>query len=81
MPAPKEITDALKKIVDPHMGKDLISAKMVKNIKVKGKKVTLTFIPPAMGCEGCGLIFGMIEEIKSELKKKGYEADIEIGSD
>ncbi|MDD5416802.1 MAG: iron-sulfur cluster assembly protein [Candidatus Aenigmarchaeota archaeon] len=75
----KEIKDILKKIQDPHIGKDIISAKMVKNIKIKGKKVTMTLVMPAMGCAGCGMVFGMIEEIKSELKKKGYEAEVEIG--
>lgn len=79
MPASKKITNILKKIKDPHIGKNIVSAKMVKNIKVKGKKVTLTFIPPATGCAACGMIFQIVEEIKSELKKKGYEAEVEIG--
>lgn len=79
MPVPKEVMDVLKKIEDPHIGKNIVDAKMVKNIKVKGKKVSLKLIPPALGCAACGMIHGMIDEITKGLKKKGYEADIEIG--
>ncbi|MBU3896456.1 MAG: iron-sulfur cluster assembly protein [Nanoarchaeota archaeon] len=79
MSVSKAITDVLKKIKDPHIGKDIVSAKMVKNIKVVGKKVTLTLVMPDIGCAGCGMVFGMINEIKSGLKKKGYKAEIEVG--
>jgi len=79
MPIPKEVMDALKKIEDPHIGKNIVDAKMVKNIKVNGKKVSLKFVPPGMGCEACGMIHGMIAEITEVLKKKGYEVEIEVG--
>lgn len=71
--------DALKKIEDPHIGQNIIDAKMIKNIKVKGKKVSMKFIPPAMGCQACGIISMMLDEITKELNKKGYEVEIEVG--
>lgn len=79
MPVPKEVMDVLRKIEDPHIGNNIVDAKMVKNIRVKGKKVSLKFVPPAMGCAACGMIHGMIHEITIKLEKKGYEVDIEVG--
>ena len=79
MPVPKEVMNILKKIEDPHIGKNIVEAEMVKDIKVKGKKVSLKIVPPDMGCAGCGVMHGMIEEIKTELNKKGYEVEIEVG--
>ena len=79
MVVPKEVMDVLKKIEDPHIGKNIVDAKMVKNIKVKGKKVSLKFIPPAMGCQACGIISVMLDEITQKLGKKGYEVEIEVG--
>ncbi|MBU3905137.1 MAG: iron-sulfur cluster assembly protein [Nanoarchaeota archaeon] len=79
MPVPKEVMDVLKKIEDPHIGKNIVEAKIAKNIKVVGKKVTLTLVPPEAGCAGCGVIHGMIDEITTELDKKGYTVEIEVG--
>jgi len=78
MPVPKEVMDVLKKIEDPHIGKNIVEAKMVKDIKVKGKKVSMKFIPPGMGCEACGIIQLIVDEIKTELEKKGYEVEITV---
>ena len=71
--------DVLEKIEDPHIGKNIVEAEIAKNIKVEGKKVSIKLVPPAAGCAACGVIHSMIEEIKTELDKIGYEVEIEVG--
>lgn len=79
MSVPEEVMNVLKRIEDPHIGKNIVEAEIAKDIKVEGKKVSLKLVPPDVGCAGCGVIQGMIEEIKTELDKIGYEVEIEVG--
>lgn len=79
MSVPKEVMDILKKIEDPHIGKNIVDAGMIKDIKIKGKKVSMKFVPPSVGCEACGIIHHMIGQITKELNEKGYEVEIEVG--
>ena len=81
MSVPDEVMDVLKKIEDPHIGKNIVEAEIARDIKVDGKKVSIKLVPPAAGCAACGVIHGMIDEITTELNKKGYEVDIEVGFD
>ncbi len=78
MSVPKEVMNVLEKIEDPHIGKNIVEAKIAKDIKVEGKTVSLKLVSPDIGCAGCGVIHGMINEIKTELDKLGYEAEIEV---
>ena len=71
--------DVLRKIEDPHIGKNIVDAKIAKDVKVVGKKVSLKLALPDTGCAGCGIIHGMIAEITEALKKKGYTTEIEVG--
>ena len=38
--AVEQVTEALKTIVDPNTGKDLISSRVVRNLKVDGTRVS-----------------------------------------
>ncbi len=73
----EEVKKILSKIRDPETG-DSIVKNMVKGLKVKGKKVSLSLVPPMPGCAGCGVIALMLSEIEEKLKEKGYESEVEI---
>lgn len=76
---PKNVLSALKKLNDPETNQPLLDSGMLKDIKVNGKKISMTLVPPNFGCAFCGLIGNMTEDIKSAMKKVGYEAEVEIG--
>jgi len=76
---PDNVMKALKSVKDPHTGQFIFEAGMLTNIKVSGKKVKMRLVAPGMGCECCGMIGEMTNELAEGLKKIGYEADIEIG--
>lgn len=75
---PEKILKALKPLKDPETGESLLDSGMLKDIKVSGKKVTMKLVPPGIGCIYCGMFGIMSEDIKSALKKIGYEAEVEI---
>lgn len=76
---PKKVMDALKKVNDPETGQSLLDSGMLQNIKVSGKKVSMKLVPPSLGCAACGMINQMVNDIKSSMKKQGYEAEVEVG--
>jgi len=63
-----QIEDALKGYIDPHLDKDLVSTKAVKNIAIDGSKVTvdITLGYPAKGFQ---------EKLQAELKKRIEDVD------
>ncbi|MFZ3077111.1 MAG: iron-sulfur cluster assembly protein [Candidatus Aenigmatarchaeota archaeon] len=76
---PDNVMKVLKSVKDPHTGQFIFEAGMLTNIKVSGKKVKMRLVAPGMGCECCGMIGDMTNELSEGLKKIGYEADIEVG--
>ncbi len=76
---PDNVMKVLKSVKDPHTGQLIFEAGMLTNIKVSGKRVKMKLIAPGMGCECCGMIGEMTNELTEGLKKIGYEADIEVG--
>lgn len=76
---PKNVLKVLKEIKDPHTLQPLIDAGMLQDIKISGKTVSMKLVPPGFGCAACGFISQMVDEIKSAMKKQGYEAEIEVG--
>ncbi|RMF54909.1 DUF59 domain-containing protein [Candidatus Woesearchaeota archaeon] len=71
----KPIIEVMKKIVDPEIGVDIWTLGLIYDLKVKGKKVNIymTFTSPM-----CPYGQILIDNLTEELKKKGFEAEIEI---
>lgn len=78
-PVPESVMKVLKSVKDPHTGQFIFEAGMLTDIKISGKKVKMRLVAPGMGCECCGMIGSMTNELSEGLKKIGYEADIEVG--
>ncbi len=78
MSLPDPVLNALKEVKDPHTGESLMDAGMIKDVVVSGKKISLKLVPPNLGCAGCGMTMQMRREIEENLKKAGYEAEIEL---
>lgn len=76
---PENVLKVLKSVKYPHTGQFIFEAGMLTNIKVSGKKVKMRLVAPGMGCECCGMIGAMTNELSEGLKRIGYEADIEVG--
>ncbi len=76
---PDNVMKVLKSVKDPHTGEFIFDAGMLTDIKVSGKKVKMKLVAPGLGCECCGMIGTMTNELTEGLKKIGYEADIEVG--
>jgi len=76
---PESVMKVLKSVKDPHTGQFIFEAGMLTNIKVSEKKVKMKLVAPGMGCECCGMIGEMTNELSEGLKRIGYEADIEVG--
>lgn len=76
---PDNVMKVLKAVKDPHTGEFIFDAGMLTDIKVSGKKVKMKLVAPGLGCECCGMIGTMTNELTEGLKKIGYEADIEVG--
>ncbi len=76
---PAKVLSALKKVNDPETNQPLLDSGMLKNIKVNGKKISMKLVPLNFGCAFCGMIGVMTEDVKTAMKKIGYEAEVEIG--
>ncbi len=76
---PAKVLSALKKVNDPETNQPLLDSGMLKDIKVNGKKISMKLVPPKFGCAFCGMIGMMENDVKSAMKKIGYEAEVEIG--
>jgi ATP-binding protein involved in chromosome partitioning len=46
----EQILDALKHVDDPDLKKDLVTLKMIENIKIEGKKVTFDLVLTTPAC-------------------------------
>ncbi len=73
----EKVRKILSEVKDPETG-DPVTKSMVKDLKIDGKKVALSLVPPMIGCAGCGLIAMMVSEIEEKLKKKGYEVEVTV---
>lgn len=46
----KEVLDALRKVMDPELGKDLVTLNMIRGVKVDGGKVRFNLVLTTMAC-------------------------------
>ena len=74
----KEVLSALRNVIDPEIGIDVVSMKMIKDIKIDDGNVKVIFVPTTPFCP---LINSIVLMIKEEVEKlKGVKnCEIEIG--
>ncbi len=61
-----KIINALRSVIDPATGQDVIIRKMIENLEITGNNVSLTLILPSLNMSGkTDLIFAIIGAIKS----------------
>ena len=62
-----KIMDALRKVQEPELGKDIVTLNMVKNVAVSGSRVSLTFVLTTPACPIGPQVTEQIEEFVSEV--------------
>lgn len=62
MGAEEKIKEKLREIMDPHTGTNIVDMGLITEVKVKGKRARITFIPTSPFCP-------ITEYFKSEIKK------------
>ena len=73
----KEILEALKKVIDPEVGVDIVSMNMIKGVKIERGNVKIKFTPTTPFCPMIGYF---VEKIKEAVKPvEGVKnVDVEI---
>ena len=71
----EKIINALKEIIDPEIGFDIVSLGEVEEVKIDGKKVFIKFLPTTPMCPYLPFL---LEAINAKIKELGYEVDVEI---
>jgi metal-sulfur cluster biosynthetic enzyme len=73
----KEVLSALRNVIDPEIGIDVVSMKMIKDIKIDDGNVKVIFVPTTPFCP---LINNIVLMIKEEVEKlKGVKnCEIEV---
>lgn len=76
----KKVYEALKKVIDPELGKDLVSANMIRDLKVDGSKVSFKLM---LTSSACPLKKELEENARAAvLSVKGVkDVEIEVGSE
>ncbi|MFC7442624.1 P-loop NTPase [Laceyella putida] len=73
-----QILDALKEVKDPEINRSLVELNMVRNIEIKGTRVSLDLI---LTVQGCPLKFKIQEDVEEALKRLGAtEVDVRFGA-
>jgi len=66
--------EALKEVVDPEIGANIVDLGLIYDLKIDGNKVKVLMTLTSIGCPLAGFIIG---EVESKLKEAGFE-DVEI---
>ncbi len=74
----REVEDALKSVIDPETGKNIIDSGMVKKIEIDGKKVKILLKPLSTACAMCWVMTSLIAEMEEKLSEKGYNVEVDI---
>jgi metal-sulfur cluster biosynthetic enzyme len=64
----KEVLSALRNVIDPEIGIDIVSMKMIKDIKIDDGNVKVIFVPTTPFCPLMNSIVSMIKEEVEKLK-------------
>ena len=73
----EEILLALRKVIDPDLHKDLVTLKMIENIKIDGNKVSFDLV---LTTPACPLRSTLEENCKKAILEKFPQAEIEINT-
>ena len=63
----KRIREALRQVVDPELGADIVDLNMIREINITGEKVKIGLVLTAPGCPLSGWITQQIKNAVSEL--------------
>ena len=69
----KEVNKILERVMHPEIDASLIELGMIKDIKVRGKRVNLTLSLPFLGVPIEGML---IDSIKKALRENGLDVEI-----
>ncbi len=70
-----QVEEALSRVVDPYMGKDLISAKALADVEVEGDKVTLKIV---LGYPALGFHPELVAQIRDAVKALGGVTTVDV---
>jgi Mrp family chromosome partitioning ATPase len=71
----QEIVDALKNVMDPELGRNIVELGMVRDVAVVGNKVSFTF---ALTTLACPLRGRMIEDAKAAIAKLDGDLELDV---
>ncbi|MEM7825688.1 MAG: iron-sulfur cluster assembly protein [Candidatus Aenigmatarchaeota archaeon] len=71
----EKILKALKNVIDPETGLDVVSMGMIKEIEIKGKDVKIVFTPTSPFCP---MVNYLTEQIKQKAKKVKGIGKVEV---
>jgi Mrp family chromosome partitioning ATPase len=72
---PEQITDALRKVMDPELGRNIVDLGMVRDVTVRDGQVRFTF---ALTTLACPLRGQMVENAKQEIAKLDGDLDVVV---
>ena len=71
----EQVTEALRNVMDPELGKNIVELGMVRDVAIVGSKVSFTF---ALTTLSCPLRGQMVEEAKAEIAKLDPELELDV---
>ncbi len=70
-----DLREALKTVVDPEVGQNIVDLGLVYDVKVEGKRARVTMTLTTPMCPIGGLLISQVEE---RLRELGYEPEVEL---
>jgi Mrp family chromosome partitioning ATPase len=71
----QEITDALRTVMDPELGRNIVELGMVRDVAIVGHKVSFTFALTTLACPLRGT---MIEEAKAAIARLDGDLEVDV---
>ncbi|MBN1640970.1 MAG: Mrp/NBP35 family ATP-binding protein [Anaerolineae bacterium] len=71
----QQVTDALRNVMDPELGKNIVELGMVRDVAITGHVVSFTF---ALTTLACPLRGKMVEEAKAEIAKLDERLELDV---
>ena len=75
MTTPEQITAALRNVMDPELGRNIVELGMVRDVAVVGNQASFTF---ALTTLGCPLRGQMVEQAKAEVAKLDDQIELTV---
>ncbi|MEZ0361061.1 MAG: iron-sulfur cluster assembly protein [Hydrogenobacter sp.] len=72
----KEILEALREVIDPHTGLDIVSMNMVKEVRSIGEGEVKIVIKPTSPF--CPVGNFLLQAVKEKVEELGYKAHVEL---